>query len=120
MERIENLTENERLNIIAEEVAFEYGVMMFVEKDGSFVVEACGYHNGEKRDGESEEEYESRIYSDAHNAVMDAIGRIERSEDYDMSAFNEDGEEKWYDCVRDNAVRMVCGWFKGETEDAEM
>ena len=119
--KVIDLDSNTLLNLILEEVAFAYGVMQMVdEKKGLTWIEVCGY-NGHKKDTESEQEYEDRIYTDAHDAVMSAIERIEEDEHYDFEGLDLDAKDgvAWYDEVREDAIRTACEWFTNGQKETE-
>lgn len=65
---------------------------------------------------ESDQEWEDRLWETAHNEVMNAIDSIERSDEFDFSAYWDDGEPAWYDGVRENVIRRVCNIITGEEE----
>lgn len=98
MKPIETLLINEILDLILDEVAKEYGRN-----------ETCTY-DGTRKDTESKQEYKDRIYTDAFEAVTDAIIRIEEGGEYDCCIDDADGAE-WYDEVRDDAINEVMDWF---------
>ena len=65
---------------------------------------------------ESDQQWEDRLWETAHNEVMNAIDSIERSDEFDFSAYWDDGEQAWYDSVRENVIRRVCNIITGEEE----
>lgn len=119
--KIANLDNESLLDIILDEVAFSYGVLTMVdEKSGKVFTEVCGY-DGRKGENESQQEYEDRIYTDAHSAVMDAVARAEEDEYNDFEGLDLDANDgvAWYDEVREDAIRIVCGWFKDGQKEVQ-
>jgi hypothetical protein len=69
-----------------------------------------------RQNQETDQEREDRLYTEAHSAVMNAIGSIENDDEFDFSAYwdcNSDGEA-WYDSVREDAIRKVLGLMTGQ------
>ena len=65
---------------------------------------------------ESKQHWENRLWETAHNEVMNAIDSIERSDEFDFSAYWDEGDAAWYDRVRETAIRRVCNIITGEEE----
>ena len=103
-EKIEDIPDDELEELIIDEV---------VLLNGS-VDNLIGEHI--RQSWESDQQWEDRLWETAHNEVMNAIDSIERSDEFDFSAYWDDGEPAWYDDVRENAIRRVCGIITGEEE----
>lgn len=120
--KVSELSNDLLLKFILEEVAFCWGVIQMVdEKKGKTWIEVCGY-DGNRKENETEQAYEDRIYTDAHDAVMCAVERCEESEYLDFEGCDLDSKDgvAWYDEVREEAIGIVCGWFRnGQKEISE-
>ena len=69
-----------------------------------------------RQSNETEQEWEDRLWTVAHSEVMDAIDSIENYNEFDFSAYWDDGGEAWYDRVREETIRRVCNLITGEEE----
>ena len=67
-----------------------------------------------KQEGECEQEYEDRVYTEALDYVNDAIVSIEESGEYNFQSYCGTPDVEWYDEARDWAVKDVLGWITGE------
>lgn len=95
--RIEELEEDGLVNLIGDEVLSNAGSM--------------GNLKSSKRDDETQQEYEDRIYTEALNLVNDAIMNIEESGAYNFQSYCGTPDVEWYDNVRDWVVEDVMGWM---------
>ena len=120
--KIAELNNEQLLKIILQEVAFAWGVMQMVDEEkGLTWLEVCGY-DGHKKEGETEQDYEDRIHTDAHDAIMWAVGHLENDAYCDFDGIDLDAKDgvAWYDEVREDAISIVCDWFKhGQAETEE-
>lgn len=70
-----------------------------------------------KQDDETQQEYEDRVWEEAHDLVMDAIVSIEEDDFYDFSTYWDEGDGvAWYDEVREDVIREVVRIMTDETE----
>lgn len=97
--RIEELEEDGLINLIGDEVLSNAGSMDSLKTL--------------KRDDETQQEYEDRIYTEALNRVNDAIINIEESGAYNFQSYCGTPDVEWYDNVRDWVVEDVMGWMRG-------
>ena len=67
-----------------------------------------------KQSDESQQEFEDRLYTDALDAVNDAIATIEEENEYNFAAYAGCPETDWYDEGRDEAVKQVLRWMTGQ------
>ena len=95
--RIEELEEDGLVNLIGDEVLSNAGSM--------------GNLKTLKQDGETQQEYEGRIYTEALNRVNDAIMNIEESGAYNFQSYCGTPDVEWYDNVRDWVVEDVMAWM---------
>ena len=95
--RIEELEEDGLVNLIGDEVLSNAGSM--------------GNLKTSKQDGETQQEYEGRIYTEALNRVNDAIMNIEESGAYNFQSYCGTPDVEWYDNVRDWVVEDVMAWM---------
>ena len=95
--RIEELEEDGLVNLIGDEVLSNAGSM--------------GNLKTLKQDGETQQEYEDRIYTEALNLVNDAIMNIEESGAYNFQSYCGTPDVEWYDNVRDWVVEDVMAWM---------
>lgn len=95
--RIEELEEDGLVNLIGDEVLCSAGSM-----DNLKTL---------KQDGETQQEYEDRIYTEALNRVNDAIMSIEKSGKYNFQSYSGSPDVDWYDDVRDWVVEDVMAWM---------
>ena len=95
--RIEELEEDGLVNLIGDEVLSNAGSM--------------GNLKTLKQDGETQQEYEDRIYTEALNRVNDAIMNIEESGAYNFQSYCGTPDVEWYDNVRDWVVEDVMAWM---------
>ena len=95
--RIEELEEDGLVNLIGDEVLSNAGSM--------------GNLKTLKQDGETQQEYEGRIYTEALNLVNDAIMNIEESGAYNFQSYCGTPDVEWYDNVRDWVVEDVMAWM---------
>ena len=95
--RIEELEEDGLVNLIGDEVLSNAGSM--------------GNLKTLKQDGETQQEYEDRIYTEALNLVNDAIMNIEESGAYNFQSYCGTPNVEWYDNVRDWVVEDVMAWM---------
>lgn len=105
-EKIEDVDDDTLLDMIIDEVVLSAGSV-----DNLLLT---------RQDGESDQDWEDRLYTEAHSAVMDAIVSIEEQDEYDFSTFWECSEGcdgvAWYDSVREDAIRKVLGLMTGEED----
>lgn len=66
-----------------------------------------------RQSGESDQEWQDRLWESAHTEVMSAIESIENSDEYNFSAYWDEGDVAWYDRVRETAIRRVCDIITG-------
>ena len=104
LERIEDVSDEDLEDLIIDEV---------VLLNGS-VDNLIGEHI--RQSGESDQEWEDRLWESAHTEVMSAIDSIENSDEYNFSAYWDEGETAWYDEVREDAIRRVCNIITGVEE----
>ena len=64
-----------------------------------------------RQNGETQQEYEDRIYTEALNRVNDAIVYIEESGAYNFQSYCGTPDVEWYDNVRDWVVEDVMAWM---------
>ena len=95
--RIEELEEDGLVNLIGDEVLSNAGSM--------------GNLKTSKQDGETQQEYEGRIYTETLNRVNDAIMNIEESGAYNFQSYCGTPDVEWYDNVRDWVVEDVMAWM---------
>ena len=95
--RIEELEEDGLVNLIGDEVLSNAG--------------SIGNLKSSKRDNETQQEYEDRIYTEALNRVNDAIMNIEESGAYNFQSYCGTPDVEWYDNVRDWVVEDVMAWM---------
>lgn len=69
-----------------------------------------------RQSGESDQEWEDRLWEIAHLEVMNAVESIENSGEYNFSSYWDEGETAWYDEVREDAIRRVCNIITGVEE----
>ena len=98
--RIEELEEDGLVNLIGDEVLYD-------------VVGGMNKLKTSKRDDETQQEYEDRIYTEALNRVNDAIMNIEESGAYNFQSYCGTPDVEWYDNVRDWVVEDVMAWMRG-------
>lgn len=58
-------------------------------------------------EGESQQEYEDRLYGTAHAIVMNEVERMEESGWYNFAAYGGTPAVEWYDGVREDLIREV-------------
>ena len=104
LERIEDVSDEDLEDLIIDEVVLLNGSVDNLMGENI------------RQSWESDQEWEIRLWEIAHNEVMNAIDSIERSDEYDFSAYWDDGEPAWYDEVRENVIRRVCDIITGEEE----
>lgn len=106
-EKIEDVPDDELLHMIVDEIVLIAGSI-----DNMLVVQQTG---------ESDQDYEDRLYTDALDDVMEAVAAIEGYDEYDFSTFWPDGLTTdgvaWYDSVREDAIRKVLELMTGETDE---
>lgn len=76
-------------------------------------IRAIGYAGNatwKQENGESEQDFEDRLYTAALDAVMDAVCEMEGEEEYDFSSY-DDSDVAWYDDVRDNVVQDIMAYM---------
>ena len=66
--------------------------------------------------GETDQDWEDRLWETAHDKVMEAIENIENSSDYNFSSYWDEGDTAWYDEVREDVIRRVCNIITGLEE----
>lgn len=86
---IEDLDDNELFDLILGEVSVEVGSLK------------------EKKPEETQQEYEDRLYSTAHDAVMQAIEAVETKNEYNFAQFGGSPDTEWYDSVRERLIASV-------------
>lgn len=71
-----------------------------------------------RQDWETDQEWEDRLYTEAHDAVMNAVQGIEDDDEYDFSEFWDCNSDSvaWYDSVREDVIRKVLGLMTGEED----
>jgi len=94
---IEDLEEDGLVNLIGDEVLSNAGSMANLRT--------------RKRDGETQQEYEDRVYAEAMNYVNAAIVSIEESGEYNFQSYCGTPDVEWYDEARDWAVKDVMAWM---------
>lgn len=92
--RIEELEEDGLVNLIGDEVLLNAGSMRIP-----------------KQEGECEQEYGDRVYTEALDLVNAAIISIEESGEYNFQSYCGTPEVEWYDAARDWAVKDVMKWI---------
>ena len=103
MEKIEDLEDDELNDLIVDEV-----VLLAGSVDNMMIT---------RQSYESDQEFEDRLWSEALTDVLSAVDSIERSDEYDFSAYwNEGDGDTWYDRVREEVVRRVCRLMTGEED----
>ena len=95
--RIEELEEDGLINLIGDEVLCNAGSMDNLK--------------ALKQDGETQQEYEDRIYTEALDHVNAAIMNIEKSGEYNFQSYSGTPDVDWYDDVRDWVVEDVMAWM---------
>lgn len=103
-EKIEDVSDDDLLDLIVDQVVMDAGSV-----DNLLLT---------RQDWETDQEWEDRLYTEAHSAVMDAIVSIEEDNEFDFSAYWDcysDGEA-WYDSVREDVIRKVLGLMTGEED----
>ena len=103
-EKIEDVDDDTLLDLIVDQVVMDAGSV-----DNLLLT---------RQKGESDQEWEDRLWTEAHDEVMDAIQSIEDDDEFDFSAYwdcNSDGEA-WYDSVREEAIRKVLLLMTGEED----
>lgn len=101
-EKIENIPDDELEEIIIDEIVTSAGSV-----DNLLIV---------RQDGETDQEWEDRLWETAHDEVMNAITNIEDEDEFDFSAYWDEGDVAWYDSVREDVIRRVCNIITGEEE----
>lgn len=101
--KIESLSDNEIEDLITGEVLLYAGSIDNLRRL--------------RQSDETEDTYKDRMYGEAHEEVMEAIGSIEESNDYDFSSYGGNPDTEWYDEARHNAVIKVMNWMMGEEDD---
>jgi hypothetical protein len=104
LERIEDVSDEDLEDLIIDEVVFLNGSV------DNLIGENI------RQSGESDQEWEDRLWETAHTEVMSAIDSIENSDEYNFSAYWDEGEQAWYDSVRENVIRRVCNIITGVEE----
>lgn len=94
---IEDLEEDGLVNLIGDEVLLNAGSM--------------GNLKTVKRDDETQQQYEDRLYTEAMNYVNAAIVSIEESGEYNFQSYCGTPDVEWYDEARDWAVKDVMAWM---------
>lgn len=94
---IEDLEEDGLINLIGDEVLLNVGSM-------------CSLRT-EKRDDETQQQYEDRVHTEALNYVNAAIVSIEESGEYNFQSYCGTPDVEWYDEARDWAVKDVMAWM---------
>jgi len=94
---IEDLEEDGLVNLIGDEVLLNAGSMANLRT--------------RKRDDETQQEYEDRLYTEALNYVNAAIVSIEESGEYNFQSYIGTPAVEWYDEARDWAVKDVMAWM---------
>lgn len=94
---IEDLEEDGLVNLIGDQVLFNAGSMRNLKTV--------------KRDGETKQEYEDRVYTEALNYVNDAIVSIEESGEYNFQSYCGTPDVDWYEGARNWAVKDVMAWM---------
>lgn len=94
---IEDLEEDGLVNLIGDEVLLNAGSMSNLRT--------------KKRDDETQQEYEDRLYTEALNYVNAAIVSIEESGEYNFQSYCGTPDVEWYDEARDWAVKDVMAWM---------
>ena len=100
--KIEDLSDDEIEDLIIETV----------EHDNDF--EAIRMVKGEN---ETDDQFKDRVYGEAHNLVMQAIGIIEENEEHDFSSYGGNPDTEWYDEARDGAILVVTRKLLGQEEE---
>lgn len=94
---IEDLEEDGLVNLIGDQVLSNAGSMRSLRT--------------RKRDDETQQEYEDRLYTEALNYVNAAIVSIEESGEYNFQSYCGTPDVEWYDEARDWAVKDVMAWM---------
>ena len=75
-------------------------------------------HNGDltrtRNEGETEDQYKERIYTEALDLVNAAICSIEEENAYNFAGYWGSPDVDWYDEARDEAVQDVMKWMMEE------
>ena len=95
--RIEELDDDELANLITDDVQLTAG--------------SIDNLHATRQSDETEDQFKDRVYSDALDAVNDAIVSIEESGEYNFQAYCGTTDVEWYDEARDEAVRTVMDWM---------
>lgn len=101
-EKIEDIPDDELEEIIIDEIVTSAGSV-----DNLLIV---------RQDGETDQEWEDRLWETAHDEVMNAIANIEDADEFDFSAYWDEGDVAWYDSVREDVIRRVCNIITGEED----
>ena len=70
-----------------------------------------------QQDGESDQEYQDRIYGDALDMIMDAVEEIEEEKDYNFQSYTGTPDVEWYDEAREMALIDIMGYISGTHEE---
>lgn len=102
LQKIEDLSDDEIKDLILETV----------EHNNNF--EAIRMTKGEN---ETDDQFNDRVHGEADNIVMQAIGIIEESEEYDFSSYGGNPYTEWYDEARHGAILTVTRKLLGQEEE---
>lgn len=95
--RIEELEEDGLVNLIGDEVLLTAG--------------SIDNLHATRQSNETEDQFKDRVYSEALDAVNDAIVTIEESGEYNFQSYCGTPDVEWYDNARDWAVQDVMNWM---------
>lgn len=70
-----------------------------------------------QQDGESDQEYEDRIYTEAMNKIMEAVREIEEENDYNFQSYTGTPDSDWYDEAREMALNDIMSYIAGDYEE---
>ena len=87
--KIEDYPDDELIDGIIDEILLNHPVLL------------------KRNDGESEQEWEDRLYSTAKEYVYEEITNAEESGIYDFSAYGNNPEVDWYDEILEDCIRIT-------------
>jgi hypothetical protein len=67
-----------------------------------------------KNEGETEDEYNDRLYTKALDLINEAIGHIEEDQEYDFTSYGGNPDTEWYDEAREIAIFAIIRWMRGD------
>ena len=70
-----------------------------------------------QQDGESDQEYQDRIYGDARDMIIDGVEEIEEEKDYNFRSYTGTPDVEWYDEAREMALRSIMNYISGTYEE---